>query len=84
VSALELAIEAMGWAAALLILGSYFLVSSGKLTGQSRIYQWMNVVGAAGFIVNTWWHGAIPSAVLNVVWCAVGLIALWKLSRAST
>jgi hypothetical protein len=75
------AIELIGWISALLILGSYILVSSGKLTGQSRLYQWMNVVGAAGFVVNTWWHGALPSAVLNVVWCLVGLLALWNLNR---
>ncbi len=78
----NLAIEAAGWAGALLILGSYIAVTTGKLAGQSRTYQWMNVVGAAGFVVNTRWHGAMPSAVLNVVWCAVGLIALWKLNRA--
>jgi len=81
VSALELAIEVTGWVAALLILGSYIGVSSGRLTGQSRIYQWMNVVGAAGFVANTWWHGAIPSAVLNVIWVAVGLFALWRMGR---
>jgi hypothetical protein len=84
VSALELAIEAAGWVGALLILGSYIGVSAGKLTGQSRTYQWMNVIGAAGFVVNTWWHGAIPSAVLNVVWFAVGLITLRKLSSGRT
>jgi hypothetical protein len=77
----EFTIELIGWVSALLILGSYILVSSGKLTGQSRLYQWMNVVGAAGFVVNTWWHGALPSAVLNVVWCLVGLLALWNLNR---
>jgi len=82
VSALDLSIEVMGWAAALLILGSYIGVSTGKLTGQSRTYQWMNVVGSAFFVVNTWWHQAIPSAVLNIVWCAVGLFALWNLYRA--
>ena len=81
--ALTLSIEAAGWAGALLILGSYIGVSSGKLTGQSRTYQWMNVVGAAGFVINTWWHGAMPSAVLNVVWMAVGLLALWRLTRQS-
>jgi hypothetical protein len=75
------AIELIGWISALLILGSYILVSNGRLTGQSRLYQWMNVVGAAGFVVNTWWHGALPSAVLNVVWCLVGLLALWNLNR---
>jgi len=53
----------------------------GKLTGQSASYQWMNVIGAAGFIVNGWWHGALPSAVLNVIWMLIGGVALWRISR---
>jgi hypothetical protein len=51
------------------------LLSAGKLTGQSLLYQGMNVVGAAGFIVNGWWHGALPSATLNVLWLMIGLFA---------
>ena len=41
----------------------------------------MNVFGAAGFIVNGWWHGALPSAVLNVIWMMIGTIALIRLWR---
>jgi hypothetical protein len=41
----------------------------------------MNVVGAAGFIVNGWWNGAIPSATLNVIWLAIALFALWRIER---
>ena len=52
----------------------------GRLTGRSRVYQWMNVVGAAGFTINGWWHGAIPSASLNVVWMLIGAIALWRIA----
>jgi hypothetical protein len=58
------------------------LLSTGKLTGQSAIYQAMNVVGAAGFIVNGWWHGAIPSTALNVVWIIIGAFALWRIARS--
>lgn len=64
-----------------MILGAYLLLSMGKLTGQSAAYQAMNVVGAAGFIVNGWWHGAIPSASLNVVWMAIGAVALWRIRK---
>ena len=53
----------------------------GRVTGQSGLYQGMNVAGAAGFIVNGWWHGAIPSAVLNVVWMMIGAFALWRIAR---
>ena len=41
----------------------------------------MNVVGAAGFIVNGWWHGALPSAALNVIWMLIGAVALWRIAR---
>jgi hypothetical protein len=79
VSPLEIAVEVVGWAGAALILGGYLLITMGKVTGQSALYQWMNVAGAAGFIVNGWWHGAVPSAALNVVWMMIGGVALWRI-----
>jgi hypothetical protein len=79
VTAAELAVEAAGWVGASLILLAYLLLSMGKVTGQSPLYQGMNIVGAAGFIVNGWWHGAIPSAVLNVIWMLIGGVALWRI-----
>ena len=71
----------LGWGGALLILSAYLLLSMGKVTGQSVVYQAMNVAGAAGFIVNGWWHGAVPSAALNVVWMLIGGIALWRIRQ---
>ena len=75
----EIAVEVAGWAGASLILLGYLLITAGKLMGQSAVYQWMNVAGAAGFIVNGWWHGAIPSAALNVVWMLIGAVALLRI-----
>lgn len=71
----QLAVEIVGWAGAGLILLAYLLLSAGRLGGQSLAYQSMNVVGAAGFVINGWWHGAIPSATLNVLWLMIGLFA---------
>jgi hypothetical protein len=79
VTAVELAVEVAGWAGAILILLGYLLVTTGKLTGTSPLYQWINVFGAAGFIVNGWWHDALPSTVLNVVWMMIGGVALWRI-----
>ena len=78
---LTIVIEIIGWAAALLILAAYALLTAGKLDAQSRVYQGMNVLGAAGFIVNSGWNGAIPSAALNVVWAGIGLAALWRIAK---
>ena len=78
---LELAIEAVGWTGAALILLAYLFLSADRLTGQSLLYQGMNVVGAAGFVVNGWWHGALPSAALNVLWLLIGAIASWRILK---
>lgn len=41
----------------------------------------MNVVGAAGFVVNSGANQAYPSAALNVIWAGIGLFALWSIAR---
>ena len=80
-TAVEIAVEVAGWAGALLILLAYLLLSMGRVTGQSLLYQGMNIVGAAGFVVNGWWHRALPSAALNVLWLLIGAFASWRIVR---
>jgi hypothetical protein len=77
----ELAVEAAGWVGAVLILTAYLLLSAGRFSGRSLMYQGMNVVGAAGFVVNGWWHRAVPSAALNVLWLVIGAVASWRIIR---
>lgn len=77
----EVSVEVAGWTGAALILGAYALLSAGRLTGRSLTYQLMNVFGAAGFIVNGWWHGALPSAALNVLWLMIGAVASWRILK---
>ena len=78
-TAVEIAVEIAGWAGAALILFAYLLLSAGRLTGQSLIYQGMNIVGAVGFVINGWWHRAVPSAALNVLWLLIGAVASWRI-----
>ena len=76
---MKLVVEIAGWIAAVLILTAYALLSAGKLTGKSVAYQVMNIVGAIGFVINTGYNGAIPSAVLNIIWVGIGVWALFKI-----
>jgi hypothetical protein len=75
----KIVVEIAGWIAAVLILAAYGLLSAGKLTGKSPAYQVMNIVGAIGFVINTGYNGAYPSAVLNVIWVGIGVWALTKI-----
>lgn len=82
-STADLVVEIVGWAGALLILLGYALITTGRVTGRSLFYQAINVLGAAGFAINGWWHRALPSAALNVVWLLIGVVASWRILRAS-
>ena len=56
-------------------------MTTGRLTGRSRAFQWMNLLGAAGFVVNGLWHRALPSATLNIVWMIIAagaLVHIWR------
>jgi len=73
---MKTAIEVIGWAGAILILGAYALLSARRLKSESLIYHLMNMLGAAGFVVNSGYNGALPSAAMNVVWIGIGVYAL--------
>lgn len=77
----DVLVEVVGWLAALLILVAYALLSTGRLRAGSRWYQGLNLAGAAGFVLNSGWNGAIPSAALNVVWMGLASYALWRPPR---
>jgi hypothetical protein len=74
---LKYIIEIVGWVAAALMLSAYLLLTMGKVSARSGFYQWLNVFAGAGFIVNSGWNGAYPSAFINVVWMLIGLYGVF-------
>lgn len=74
---LKYAIEIVGWLAAAVMLSAYVLLTNGKVSARSSVYHWLNVLSGVGFIVNSGWNGAYPSACINVVWVAIGLYGVF-------
>ncbi|GAA1750121.1 hypothetical protein ABZ917_38575 [Nonomuraea wenchangensis] len=78
---MDLLLAVVGWAGAAVLLSAYALVSSGRIQGDGLTYQVMNLFGAVGLMVNSAWNAAWPSAGLNLVWAAIGVVALVKLAK---
>ena len=74
---LRYTIEIVGWVAAALMLSAYLLLTRGKISARSNLYHWLNVLSGAGFIINSGWNGAYPSAFINVVWMLIGLYGVF-------
>ena len=71
-------IETLGWVASVLIVGAYFLNMQGRLAAKDPRYIWANLIGGLFFIVNTYYHGAYPSALVNVVWVLIAVFSLMR------
>ncbi len=73
-----IAIDILGWLGALVVVAAYSLISYGSVDGRSPIYQTLNVIGSILLIVNTAWHRAWPSSVVNLVWVGIAIGALTR------
>src|SRR2546430_427035 len=62
---MKLAVEVIGWAGALLILGAYALLSAGRLQAESLAYHPMDILGALRFVGNSGGDGDRESTRLN-------------------
>lgn len=74
----ELLIETLGWLASVLIVGSYALNLWGKIETNSKVYMWANIFGGLFFVINTYFHHAYPSMVVNLIWVIIALALLLK------
>jgi hypothetical protein len=71
-----IAIDTLGWLGALVLVVAYSLISYGSVDGRSPTYQTLNAIGSILLIINTAWHRAWPSSVVNLVWVAIAVGAL--------
>jgi hypothetical protein len=74
----KLLIDSTGWIGSVLVIAAYISVSYEKFRLSARGYQLLNACGSVCLIVNTVYYHAYPSAMVNIIWLMIALLALWK------
>jgi len=77
------AIAVAGWSGAAILLAAYALISLRRLPPDGSAFQILNIAGAAGIALNSGSNGAWASAVLNLIWIAIGIAALARRAARS-
>ncbi len=72
----EFLVESTGWIGSAMVVVAYFMNMQGKLSAASPMYKWLNILGSLCLILHTSYHGAYPSAAVNIIWALIGLIAI--------
>jgi hypothetical protein len=78
-SPMNFLLTVVGWLGAALLLAGYGLVSSSRMSGDGLAYQIINLVGSVSLMINSAYSSAWPSVGLNLVWAAIGIVAVVKL-----
>ena len=71
----------IGWLGSAALITAFVLNSAGRITAQTLLYQGLNVFGGIALIVNTYYYGAYPSTVVNVVWLFIAGYYLYKMQQ---
>jgi len=71
--------EVVGWLGAVFVLAAYLWVTK---RGTSFYYHVVNLLGAAGLLVNALHHHALPSTAVNFVWLFIALIGMRQVRTA--
>lgn len=75
----ELAVDIMGWIGGALVVLAYFMISAGKTTAKSVVFQSLNLIGSIFLLILTYVHKAYPSAVVNLIWVAIALYGFYRI-----
>lgn len=74
-------IDIIGWVGSLEVIAAYLIVSFEKGKINKKVYQGLNLTGSLFLIINTIYHGAYPSAFVNVIWMIIAFISLFHMAR---
>ncbi|QOR47156.1 hypothetical protein INS90_07755 [Trueperella pecoris] len=74
--------QSLGWLGAVLYLGAYYLVSTGKLAADSLRYQLMCIISGLFMVILASATGAWPSLFSNAVFVLIGFYVVLTVKRA--
>ena len=69
-------IDIVGWVGAIALLLAYTFISSRRMEGDSASYQLLNLGGSAFLMVNSFFYGAYPSSIVNIVWISIAVFTM--------
>jgi hypothetical protein len=75
-------VDIIGWTGSALVVVAYALNMFGRMAANSLAYYILNIIGSACLIINTLYHNAVPSAVVNMIWVALAVWAMVRPKRA--
>lgn len=76
-----LVVNLIGWLGSAAVIIAYVFVSTNRLRGDAVAYQLLNLIGGIFLAINTFYLGAYPSTMVNLMWIGIAIFALTRQGR---
>lgn len=70
-----------GIAGTLMVLGAFFLLQAGRVSGTGLAYQLLNLFGAGGVLVSLWGKFNVSVFVLELAWMLISAYGIVRSLR---
>ena len=74
--------DAVGIVGALLIVGAYFLLQTGRLSAQSVSFSLVNGLGAAGILYSLWFEFNLAAFAIEFFWLLISGYGFFRALKA--
>lgn len=74
-------VNIIGWVGSAAVILAYVLVSTNRLRGDAVAYQVLNLIGGIFLAINTFYLGAYPSTIVNLMWIGIAVFALTRAKK---
>ncbi len=71
----------IGYAGVVVVLITYGLLASGRLSNNDWRYPVLNIVGTLGIVVSLFEEWNLPSMVSQLVWIAISIVGIMRISQ---
>ncbi len=71
----------IGYAGVVVVLITYWLLASGRLSNNDWRYPVLNIVGTLGIVVSILEEWNLPSMVSQLVWIAISIVGIMRIAQ---
>lgn len=71
----------IGIVGTLIQIGTYFLVSSGRMSSNDGAFYWWNLIGTSCIVASLYVQWNFPSLISQVLWIVVSIIGIVRTAR---
>jgi len=71
----------IGWIGMFILLLDYFLLSTKKLSSDSKVYHLLNLIGAIGIAISTLKTISWTSMTLSIIWAIIAIFSIYRIAN---